>query len=104
MYEVGPTSASAIGVQLTIHARDEFGVLRENMATNIATMAQMARLLTYAGHRSAPAAAGRPRTTTAMRAGSTMQNKPIVASSQAPIRAIGSNGFLSRMRNANPHV
>src|SRR5207245_5654605 len=104
MYDIGATSARAIGVQLRIHARAEPGVCRENIATNIATMAQMARLLAYAGHTSAPATTGSWRTTDAMRAGSTMQNTPIVASSHAPIRATGSNGFLNASRSANPSV
>src|SRR5439155_13475597 len=104
MYDVGPITAAAIGAQLAIHARGELGVLRENIATNIATMAQMAKLLIYAGQSNAPASGGSPRQTAAMRSGSAMQKTPTVASSHAPIRAVGSSGRLKRMRKAKPSV
>src|SRR5207248_79528 len=101
MYDAGRTSAMAIGAKPASHTIRRLGTCRENIATtNAATTAQIARLLTYAGHRSAPAASGRARHTAAIRYGSTMQKTAKVASSQAPIRATESKGRLNAIKNA----
>src|SRR3954470_20972668 len=104
MYAVGRTTASAIGVQLATHATGQRGVRRANIATNIATTAQIPRLLTYAGQRLAPTTSGRPRHNAAVLYGSTMPNTAKGARSQAPVRAIESSGRLYAISSANPSV